>query len=221
MEEKVIKLKKELKRRGVRGLALDIDETLSYTNTHWFEYMINFYQPETLTKEEIIAKYQFVEEVPDWQTEEARKYMEETLHSNDFNETIPLIENADKAVRDINKIIPIVAYITARPATVIEGTLKWFEKHNFPKAELITRPSKISLEDFNANKNRWKARVLEFLYPEVMGIVDDNKILANELEAIKYKGKLYLYGGEGKEFKNHDNLIVCPTWQDVLKAIVK
>jgi 5'(3')-deoxyribonucleotidase len=219
MEEKILKLKTELKNSGISGLALDIDETLSDTNPHWFEHMINFHRPEKLSKEELIQKYRFVEEVPEWQTDEASKYIEQTLHSNEFNETIPLIENADKAVQEINKIIPIVVYITARPATVIEGTLRWLKKHNFPEARLITRPENINLKDFNLNKNRWKAGVLNTLFPEVVGVVDDNFVLAHQLETINYHGTLYLYGREDNQFKNHKNVIVCPTWNSVLDNI--
>jgi len=219
MPEKISNLKRKLKDRGISGLALDIDETLSDTTPHWFDHMINFHKPEGFSREEIIKKYKFLEDVPEWQTEEAYKYMEQTLHSNEFNENIPLIEDAHKTVQEINKIIPIVAYITARPATVYGGTLKWLRKHNFPEAELITRPPEVSLEDFNLNKNKWKARVLEDLFPEILGIVDDNSILAHQLEALNYQGTLYLYGRQDEEFKNNEYLVVCPTWQDVLRSV--
>ncbi len=204
---------------GVSGLALDIDETLSDTNPHWFEHMVSFCRPEGLSKEEVMKKYRFVEDVPDWQTDEASKYMEQTLHSNEFNEAIPLIEGADKAVQEINKIIPIVAYITARPTTVTDGTIKWLKKHNFPEAELVTRPKDVVLEDFNLNKNKWKARILNTLYPEVLGIVDDNPLIVGELELLNYKGTIYLYGKETSEFKNHKQVVICPTWRDVFKSI--
>ena len=220
MNQKISELKNKLKEQGIKGLALDIDETLSDTNPHWFEHMINFHRPEGMSNEEIIEKYRFVEEVPGWRTEEADKYIQEALHSNDFNESIPLIEGADKAVQELNKLVPIVAYVTARPTTVIEGTLRWLKKHNFPDAELITRPQDDKgLEDFNTNKNRWKAGVLNTLYPEVLGIVDDNPVLAHELEALDYKGRLYIYGKEGGEFINHEHILVCPTWKDVLEAV--
>lgn len=219
MNEKILKLKSELKNRGIVGLALDIDETLSHTNHHWWEHMINFHKPEELSKEEMIEKYKFIDEVPEWQTEEANKFKEQTLHSNEFNETVPLIHDANKIVQEINKIIPIVAYITARPITVVDGTLKWLKKHNFPEAELITRPKDISLEDFNLNKNKWKAEVLNTLFPEVIGIVDDNSVLIHQLEALNYPGMLYFYGEETNQFKDDEHVIICPTWNNVLDKI--
>lgn len=217
--DKVAKLKDDLKTRGLKGLALDIDETLSDTNTHWFEHMFQFHVPENMTKEDVIGKYKFVESVPDWQTDEAYKFMQEMLFSNDFNESIPLIHDADRAVREINKLIPVVAYITARPETVAGGTQKWLKKHGFPKAELITRTGDISMDSFNKKRNEWKAGVLKTLYPEVVGIVDDNSVLAQELENVGYEGTLFLYGEANRGFAAKKNIVICPSWQDILEAV--
>ena len=219
--DKVTKFKGKLKAQGLKGLALDIDETLSDTNTHWFEHMFKFHMPKDKTKEDILKEYKFVENVPEWKSEKASKYIEEILHSNKFNESAPLIKGADKFVNEINKIIPIVAYITARPETVLDGTKKWLKKHGFPEAELIVRPNNISLENFNLEKNRWKAGILKTLYPEVVGIVDDNVVLAHELEKVNYEGILYLYGAENNEFVGKRKVVVCSAWPDVLDAIQK
>jgi hypothetical protein len=78
-------------------------------------------------------------------------------------------------VDKVTKIVPVLAYITARPRTILNGTMVWLKKYNFPKATIITRVRKVSRED----PNKWKARVLEFLYPEIQGIVDDNPDLEN------------------------------------------
>ena len=219
MTTQIQQLKNKLKDLNIKGLALDIDETLSDTGPHWFEHMLNFHNPEKMSKEEVMEQYQFIEDVPHWKTEEATKHMEETLHSNDFNEAIPLIEGADKAVQEINEIIPIIAYITARPGTVRQGTLTWLKKHHFPEADLITRGVDIPLEEFNLNKNKWKAEILCELFPEIIGIVDDNPVLAHQLEKLGYKGTLYLYGKESSEFKNKEGILVCPTWRDVVDSI--
>ena len=217
--DKVTQLKNKLKTQGLQGLALDIDETLSDTNTHWIEHMFRFHMPKDKTKEEVVGKYKFVENVPEWQTQEAYEFMQKMLYSNEFNEAIPLIHDADRAVKEINNLIPIVAYITARPETVVDGTAKWLKKHGFPKAELITRTGDIGMDSFNKKKNEWKAGVLKALYPEIVGIVDDNSLLADELEKIKYEGILFLYGSQSKAFDGKDNVIVCLAWPDVLDAI--
>jgi hypothetical protein len=218
--DKVTALKESLKEKGLKGLALDIDDTLSETNSHWYDHMTKFAAPKDLTKQQLLESGKWIEDVPEWQTPEAQKRMIEMLHSNEFNESIPLIEGADETVLAIHKIVPIVAYITARPATIVEGTLKWLRKHNFPEAQLITRPEDIQLADFNTYKNKWKAGVLKDLYPEVVGIVDDNKGLIQELEAVGYEGKMYFYGKDVKGFESDPRVTVCPIWPDVLNVIL-
>ena len=118
MDDKIKKLKREYKEKGLEGLALDIDETLSDSNIHWFEHMCKFNTPEGETPESMMEKFRFVEEVKEWQTKEAIEKAESFIHSHEFNESIPLIENSNSIVQKINNKIHISAYITARPKSV-------------------------------------------------------------------------------------------------------
>jgi len=100
------KLKNKLKSENIKGIALDIDETLSDTNNHWFDHMLKFQPLEGLSKKETVKKYKFIEHVPGWDNKEVLAHMGTLMHSNDFNETIPLIEDANHIVNKINKTIP-------------------------------------------------------------------------------------------------------------------
>ena len=51
MGVQIQQLKENLKKNGLRGLALDIDDTLSETNAHWYDHMVKFSGPKDLTKE--------------------------------------------------------------------------------------------------------------------------------------------------------------------------
>src|SRR5947208_3629562 len=116
MDQRVIDFKNFLKESGKKGLAVDIDETLSETVIYWVTEMQKLFgNPENLTVAEMIIKYGHPKNVPHWQTEEAKEWREERKHSDEIHETLPLIEHADKSVKMINEIIPIVCYITARP----------------------------------------------------------------------------------------------------------
>jgi hypothetical protein len=197
------------------GLALDIDETLSSTNVHWFRSMINrFGNPEGLSAEKIAEKYRYAQRVPYWQTKEAEEWMEEKRHSNEMQMELPLIENANHTVEKINKIIPIVAYITIRPHTVEEGTKHWLLKHNFPEAQVIFRPKEVPFSE----GNKWKAKILQELYPKVIGIIDDNPELLTHLKT-NYKGTIFVYNMEKINTSLH--AIPCKDWKTTVNEVKK
>jgi 5'(3')-deoxyribonucleotidase len=208
----VIRLKHKLQKEHRQGLALDIDETLSRTLSHWVKVLSEqFGNPENLEAHEIILKYRYAQHVPYWQTEEALAWMEEARNSDILQQALPLIENANTFVRKINKIIPILVYATTRPRIVKNGTVNWLKKHNFPIVDLLFRPPEIPIEMGNA----WKASVLDALYPEVLGIVDDNPGVVNALPS-SYKGTVFLYDLDFHP-RTDVRVIPCKTWNDVYK----
>lgn len=212
--KKVIQLKKKLKNLGITGLALDIDETLSFTIGYMMEELIKkMGNPENLTAKEIARKYRHTDNIPYWQGIEVEKILNIIVNSNEIQKELPLIENANKVVQKINKIIPIVAYITVRPTSVFDGTKFWLKKHGFPKATIITKPRNISRKD----GNKWKAKVLEYLYPQVVGIVDDNTGLSPFFSK-KYKGVIYVYDST-EEGRKDINVIPCEDWETVAKKV--
>jgi hypothetical protein len=214
-------LKVDLQQRGLTGLALDIDETLSDTGPHWWQHMVKFHAPTGLTMEEVLERYQYIERVPAWQSDAAREYMRQGMESNEFQETIPLLHESNTMVAKLNKVVPVVAYITARPEVVRTGTERWLTAHGFPKAPVILRADKLG-HDYIATKNQWKAEVLRELYPEVLGIVDDNPGLPDELAKVGYEGKLFVYGSQMQEIKPQDYrfpVIISPTWDHILDHV--
>ena len=214
--KQVVALKKKLRSLGINGLALDIDETLSFTIGYMIEKLIEgLGNPENLKIEEIIKKYKHTDKIPYWQGEKADEILESIRNSNEIQKDLPLIKNSDSTVNKINKVVPITAYITVRPKIIFKGTKLWLEKNNFPKATLVTKPDKILRKD----GNQWKAKVLEYLYPEVLGIVDDNPDLSKYLSK-NYKGTVFLYNNS--EILNKDiRVISCKNWETVLLNIEK
>ena len=212
--KEIVSLKRKLKTAGIKGLALDIDETLSFTIKVVVEKLMEkLGNPESLTAVEISKKYKHTNSITYWQGDEATKILEDIIHSSEAQKDLPLIEGADKFVKEINKIIPILAYITVRPKRVIHGTRFWLKKNNFPEAPIITKPKNIH----RRNGNQWKAKVLEYLYPQIVGIVDDNPGLT-DFFGKKYKGVIYLY--DNVETKRKDiNIIPCENWEVVAKKV--
>ena len=207
-------IKNSLKKKHLKGLALDIDETISYTVLHWFEELIkHFGNPENLSAKELIAKYRYGQNVPYWQSKEALNWMENFRRTSKVHENVPLIENSNHFVIELNKIVPVVLYLTTRPKAVERGTRKWLNTHKFPNLDVIFKPNKIPTE----RGNEWKAKVLEGLYPEIVGIIDDNPSLVQNLSR-SYKGTVFLYDNNESPRKDL-NIIPCKTWEDVLTKV--
>lgn len=198
-----------------KGLAVDIDETLSWTIGYWVKQMQEkFGNPENLSIKEIIEKYRYAQNVPYWQSDEVLEWIDEKIHSNECQEELPLIEGANVYLNKIKRIVNISAYITIRPEAVLAGTQKWLDKHDFPQAPIICKPGDIERE----NGNKWKAGVLEKLYPNVLGIIDDN---AKLLEYFKedYKGIIFLYDHTADDSKF--NVVPCKHWLNVYEQVKK
>ncbi len=212
--DKANALKKRLQRQHKAGLALDIDNTLSQTNLWWAQRLHEKHgSPEGLSPKQAIEKYGLSSNVPYWKNSaDAQKWMEEQRHSNQTQEEYEVLEEAKEAVLEINKIIPIQCYLTARPDSVENGTKKWLEKHGFPKAEVIMRPGKMP----HAGGNSWKAKTLESLYPEIIGLIDDDPDILAKLST-SYKGKIFLLNS--KFTTSSKNVFACKSWKEALAQV--
>lgn len=200
----------------VEGIALDIDETLADTNRFWVQELTKLYgKPPHLEFEEIVRQWRYVEHIPHWQTPEAFAWMDEARTSNVMQERIPLIGNANHVVERVHAIVPIAAYITARPECVREGTVRWLVTLGFPKAPLIMRPTELAHE----SSSKWKAELLAELYPQVRGIVDDNPGLIEHLPE-GYQGTVFLYD-HPEVARSGLNIVLVPTWEHVLPAVAR
>ncbi len=202
--------------KAERGIALDIDNVLSATNMFWAEQLeALFGNPEGLTPEELWKKYILTSNVPHWQTPEAIEWMEHARNSPEFQRTIPLIENANHIVNKIHQIIPVKAYVTARWECIRESTEAWLWSHDFPKAPVYMRP----MDTEHMKSMEWKASVLPHLYPDVMGIVDDDIRLLEYLRH-DYPGTIFLYK-HTKYPETPVEVVVCEEWDSVLTEVSK
>ena len=216
INKEALGLKKDFFLNNIHGIALDIDETLSSTNRTFFEAVLNkFGDPEKLGLDGMLLKYKISHDVPYWQVEEVQEYLKFIRRDDETQFSISPIPGAKEAVEEIAKHIHCVCYITARPETVRVATEKWLKKHGFPSAPLVMRPHEVD----DKHIQTWKGVVLEYLYPNVMGIIDDNHSFSKTLSP-EYNGILFYYGSKEKP-DIHMQTIVCPTWHDVIKEVKK
>ena len=201
-------LKTYLAANVLSGIALDIDETLSWTVGHWLDEMIALFgNPENLTAKDMAIKYKLAQNVPYWQNRpEVDEWMKSRRVDNDMQKHISLIPDAKECVDTIVKNgVSIVAYLTVRPQCVLQGTQEWLLSRGFPNAPIVGKPDSVPFE----LGNTWKAELLPTLYPQVLGLVDDNPNVMKALDS-NYKGKLYLF--------SHDNDIVPDTHKSCVSA---
>jgi hypothetical protein len=214
MLQQVYNLKRRLEGTEKPHLLLDIDNTLSASRDLYFQrFSEEFGNPEELSIQEFIDKYVYTWNVPYWQGEDRSNLAKEMEQDIDLHERAELITGADEGVAAIQKRIDIAGYLTARFEVLQATTQRWLKKHSFPKGELIMRPHYIE------NHNQWKAEVMEFLYPEVTGIIDDNPGIIEHLSD-SYKGTIYLYENT-IDFQPKVNVVSCADWTHVVEKVTQ
>lgn len=196
------------------GIALDIDETLSDTISSYFQIIMDeFGNPENLSAAQMADKYRHSSKVPYWKDDEMiTRFREGLRRSHDVFANLKPIKGSAENVQKINEIIPIKAYITARPQMLTQTTKNWLESNNFPQAPVYLSP-----DDYDFSKTSiWKAEKLLELYPEVIGIVDDNPDFIEHLPA-NYPGQILMFWN--KYQGNRPNIINHDTWDEIYQTI--
>lgn len=215
IDQEITNFKKYLTENNLKGIAVDIDDTLSQTKEYLLDYFYRIMgNPENLTIAEFCQKYHLIQDAPYFQTPEALDLINKLTNSSDFFCDLKIIDNSTYCVNEINKIIPIVAYITMRPQATINVSQIWLDQHNFPKAKLIACPNFYSYQ----SAVEWKVTILKELYPQVTGIIDDSLGVAKKISG-SYKGKIYLYNVDSYQPRPGIDIIPCLNWDCVLDKI--
>lgn len=194
------------------GLALDVDETLSITCPQIFSDLAELFGlPNGVPIEELLKEHTFAGRVPGWDKGEPFEWIKNQFHDMEYSKTFKTIDGALEYVHEVNKIVPICAYITARPYTLQTPTEEWIKDKGFPDAPIITRHDMLE-----GAGSRWKAPLLERVWPKVYGIVDDNKKLIQYFT--DYQGTLFLFEKEEAPESKFD-VVPCKDWEATYKAI--
>jgi len=214
-------LKEYLVKSNITSICLDVDDTITTANLFFAErFHVIFSNPEGLSPREFIAKYRYVRNVPYWQDPYKQQAIEECFSSGGYIHLYPPMPKARESVLETDKTIPIVAYLTGRPDRFYQPTITWLEKHGFPKRMVIMEPKQSVLEELCIDDgDEWKAKLLEFLFPEVVGSIDDNIDVVRNLSQ-DYKGLIFLYS-HSAGYEGIKNVICCPDWEETKTEINK
>ncbi len=201
-------------RRG--ALALDIDETLADTVRFWIrELKLHFPLSQDASEQQLIDRYQFAQNVPEWRDNpQAMDWMERAMVNCDLHLTLPTMPGAVDAVKEIHSNVkPVGFYLSMRPVEVRDATLKWLEMQGFPKAELITRPIGMNRD----GANFWKGEEICRRYPQIDSIVEDRLDVVERIPG-SYRGTVYLLGhNSAPDLGIH--VVPCPDWDRIVTAV--
>lgn len=214
-------LKQSFEAKGIRGVAVDIDDTLSATNLQWARQLLfTLGNPEALTPEQIISKYEYVRNVPYWPKERIEHFVQECFADETSLLGYPVLEGALPGIYEVQEVTPLLAYVTTRPDSMVDVTKAWLKRSSFPDADVVCLPH-ADLLQWSGIKSamEWKAMLLEYLYPHISGIIDDNEEFIHHLSP-SYRGSVcLLHRSPLIPLRTDLALYSCPTWHDVADAI--
>lgn len=170
-------------------IVTDIDGTILRNDKRKYNSVV-----QTLGKV-IERKFSEIPGSPDFLEGEALERFNSLFFSDTY---IPLDEpmkNASKVLKYLHGNGFIIVYLTGRPHTLKEATVKWLESNGFPvpgvqDVHIVSREEGESLEGFKHNSMR---RIMEFGMP-VVGIgntpEDAMAYIKNNMRSIIIKGPL-------------------------------
>jgi len=210
--ESIQTLKSTLQDADARVLAIDIDDTISATGPQYIgKIQQAFGNPEGLSPIAMWEKYGRGD-VPYWNMEEVRNWCLNHIEDPKFHLDCHAIQGAVMALGYIDEFfLKIGLYLTIRTEPLRSCTDEWLRTYDFPIAPLVMMPSSFP----HRHGMIWKARVLEYLYPEVVGIVDDRAELLGALSP-SYQGTVFLYRHDETEYLR---AVACPTWDHVCRRV--
>lgn len=207
-------LKNRLAATGRRGLVVDLDETISATIEHWAAELLEvFGNPGNLSPHDVVRRMSNGD-IPFDNPEEVTEWMIRALASEELTESYPIIEGADIALAKIDRVVPVVGYLTIRQDAVRAATQRWLTAHGFPDGPVITRP-----DGMQAGGMQWKAATLAALHPHVVAAIDDTADFIQYLPD-DYPGTIFLYG-KPDHAQDRVDVVPCPTWDDVYARVAE
>ncbi len=198
---------------ALEQLVVDIDCTLADTRPAYFRTLTPLFSSQGTDWQELMAKYRYSSYVPEWQSPEAQAWVERFRTDQETQENLPVYPGAQEGMIELQKIVGVYAYLSARPEDVRDATRRWIQKNRFPDKPLILKP-----KSRRENDSEWKARRLIGLYErnQASGIVDDDRNLGRILMEMEYLGTVFAL--ECIE-QPHERIISCRDWKEVIQKV--
>jgi 5'(3')-deoxyribonucleotidase len=186
------------------GLVLDIDDTLAETALTAVEVMKKrFGHP--LTTWQILETYDQPGNVPEWQSNNAKGFLDRTMKDEDFLLNLQTVPDSQEVIEKLATDFPVQYYMTSRLAKFKNLTMDWLKKNNFPTKKIILR------EPANLDTT-WKINLLT-KNDEDNNIFIDNDSMSFNTDLRTYRGKLIWFNRFRRTTNN--NIISCESWDHI------
>lgn len=197
------------------GLACDIDETLSHTAYSWMVHSIRLFgNPENLTPQQLVDKYQFSFNVPYWtKLPDYWERISPYIYDNSFQRELPVLSGALEGLRLIHEKVGVICYATARPLSVAEGTIDWLRENGFPPLNILMRPDEVDFKD----GDREKVRAVASLFPKILGLIDDKAAVVNYFPS-NYQGTIFHLGAD-RPVRTDIRVVPCKDWATLVREV--
>lgn len=203
-----------------RGIFVDIDDTISETSKYIIDTLnYEFGNDEKLPNKKILEEYHFFSKLDCRKIKKIINRIDDIYMNGEFTTNLEPVEDSLEGIVTIDKFIPIIGYMTARPDNFLDDTESWLDRNGFPKLPIIMRPREMLSGDTHVkNRSQWKANLLE-KYRNSFGIIDDDENISKFIST-DYHGKIFLYNSKNNFAKNK-NVVHCYNWKHVEVEIKK
>jgi len=190
--ESVYRLKSHLQSEGIEGLAVDLDDTSYHTSDAYHDLLSErFPSPEKLTRDQARKHFALTGKILYWGgIPEAKAAAYSKVDDPEFHSSIMPITDAIVRINELEQKRLMACYLTARTENLRWVTEVSLTQHNFPRLPLGMKSKDIDFE----NSAEWKAAALDYLFPHVNGIIDNDARVARALEEMEYSGRVFLIG---------------------------
>ncbi len=213
----VRRIKEDLQAQGTGRLACDIDDTIAKTSDAYHDLLSRqFPPPEALTKDSLRKHYALTGRILHWgDIPEANAFAYEFIDDPHFHAQMDPLDGAIAGTQELWLQQRLACYLTVRSEAMRSETECWFSRYDLPTLPLAMRDAAHS-----ASNAQWKAAALEYLFPEVQGIIDNDARIARLLEEQGYRGKVFLLGLNEHEYAPSNIVTPIEDWAELTRVIL-
>jgi hypothetical protein len=204
----------------IKSVTCDVDDTLAATRIALAAAVNERFPRARLTLGDLVGT--FVQNTPAFINlgQAGVDFLVQLRGDSGFNLGLWTFPDVVEYLDIIHSLAPIRAYVTTRPASLLQVTIAWLRSNRFPEAPVICRPDDVSFEDATA----WKVAQIIKLNPDAhidddSGVAEGLVFASNVVVFLVHRPHGLDYSGRPVGYPNSSHIIPCVGLQDVREKI--